>query len=373
MKRIVSTEKRQVCASEYGLFNYFAWPSVTRLPDGTLALTASGFRLKHICPFGKAVICYSRDEGAHWTPPTPVIDTPLDDRDCGITTFGKGRVIITSFNNTLDFQAGINARSAGDTAVDLARKRLVDAYIDYARALGGEADYIGSTYRISEDGGYSFGKLRRSPVTAPHGPLGLNDGSLLYIGRRFSSDNSDDGGERPYIECWKLNARDEFEYVSAVPNCLHTDAQLLSCEPHAVQLEDGRIILHIRAQSGSGAAKRVFTVYQSESYDGGLSFSEPRQIIGDTAGSPPHLLQHTSGALICVYGRREPPYGQRAMFSRDGGANWDTDYILDDSAANPDLGYPATVELKDGRLLTVYYENTGGRSSIMQQIWELPE
>jgi hypothetical protein len=105
----------------------------------------------------------------------------------------------------------------------------------------------------------------------------------------------------------------------------------------------------------------------------GLSFSVPRQIIGDTAGSPPHLLQHTSGALICVYGRREPPYGQRAMFSRDGGANWDADYILDDSAANPDLGYPATVELKDGRLLTVYYENTGGRSSIMQQIWELPE
>lgn len=90
MKVLNSSEKRVVCANPDSAFRYFAWPTVAYLPDGTLAMTASGFRLAHICPFGKAVICYSKDEGATWTRPAPVIDTPLDDRDAGITAFGNG-------------------------------------------------------------------------------------------------------------------------------------------------------------------------------------------------------------------------------------------------------------------------------------------
>ena len=30
--------------------------------------------------------------------------------------------------------------------------------------------YLGSTYKISEDGGYTFGELKLAPVTSPHGP-----------------------------------------------------------------------------------------------------------------------------------------------------------------------------------------------------------
>ena len=44
------------------LFGGFNWPSVARLPDGRIAAVCSGFRLGHVCPFGKAVICYSSDE-----------------------------------------------------------------------------------------------------------------------------------------------------------------------------------------------------------------------------------------------------------------------------------------------------------------------
>lgn len=46
------------------------------------------FRLRHVCPFGKGIICYSYDEGKTWTKPAVVIDTPLDDRDCGIVAYG---------------------------------------------------------------------------------------------------------------------------------------------------------------------------------------------------------------------------------------------------------------------------------------------
>ena len=44
-------------------YNYFAWPSAKRLPDGRIAVGASGFRLRHVCPFGKAVMMFSEDDG----------------------------------------------------------------------------------------------------------------------------------------------------------------------------------------------------------------------------------------------------------------------------------------------------------------------
>ena len=71
------------------LHNYFAWPSVVRLQNGKIAAVASGYRLEHLCSFGKACISYSEDEGESFTRPAPVIDTPLDVRDAGIMTFGE--------------------------------------------------------------------------------------------------------------------------------------------------------------------------------------------------------------------------------------------------------------------------------------------
>ena len=120
------------------LHNYFAWPSVTRLQNGKIAAVASGYRLQHICPFGKAVISYSEDEGETFTRPAPVIDTPLDDRDAGILPFGEKNVVMTSFNNTRRFQraewwgvpqeyknAYLDLVKAGDALLTDFRKNLV--------------------------------------------------------------------------------------------------------------------------------------------------------------------------------------------------------------------------------------------------------
>ena len=80
---------KKIMSNPYSRHGYFAWPTVARLQDGKIMAGASGFRIEHICPFGKAVISYSFDNGETYTPPAPVIDTPLDDRDVGICTFGK--------------------------------------------------------------------------------------------------------------------------------------------------------------------------------------------------------------------------------------------------------------------------------------------
>lgn len=71
------------------LFGGFNWPSTARLPDGRIMAVCSGFRLAHVCPFGKVVACYSSDEGLTWSLPSVVLDTPLDDRDAGIAVSGE--------------------------------------------------------------------------------------------------------------------------------------------------------------------------------------------------------------------------------------------------------------------------------------------
>ena len=40
----------------------------------------------------------------------------------------------------------------------------------------------------------------------------------------------------------------------------------------------------------------------------------------------------------------------------DFGETWRDDYVLDERAHDGDLGYPASVELDDGSIVTVYYQ-----------------
>ncbi len=369
MKKLESLTGSTICKNDCSIYNYFAWPTVTRLPDSTLAMVASGFRLKHICPFGKGIICYSRDDGKTWTNPAVVIDTPLDDRDCGITVFGGNKVIMTSFNNKISFQTDINERSPEKP--DYA---LVKAYLDRILHTDAEEKYLGSTYCISEDGGYTFGSIQRVPVTAPHGPCVTPGGRLLYTGRVFSSDDSFKKDDSVHIQCYIQNGCGEFEYLSRIENVEDEYGKLLSCEPHTIILPDGKIIVHIRVQR-YGSGHPVFTIYQSVSYDGAKTFTKPQALLAAKGGAPAHLIRHSSGILVSVYGYREPPYGIRAMLSCDDGETWDTDYILVDDAPNSDLGYPASVELPDASILTVYYQypQHENHAVIMQKIWILPE
>ena len=144
---------------------------------------------------------------------------------------------------------------------------------------------------------------------------------------------------------------------------------MTSCEPCAVELNDGTIICHIRVHSQHG-----MTTFQAESKDGGRTWSAPHRVLGYDGNAPAHLLQHSSGTLISVYGHRNgEDSGIRVMLSADNGNTWDTDYELFKTQTGPDLGYPAVVELSDNSLLTVFYasEYNGGPAVIMQQKWRL--
>ena len=367
MMKIIEKETKIICSNPTNPHHaYFAWPSVARLQDGRLAMVASGFRNQHICPFGKVVMCVSDDEGKTWTRPMIVMDTPLDDRDAGILPFGENSVLITSFNNRIEWQRGVNHKDL-ETAKRWGNQRsqspYVEGYLDIVDAEKAEEQFLGSTFIMSHDGGKTFGEVKRVPVSAPHGPTLMRDGSVLYVGRACTplAEKEGDG-----IEAYKIYPDGSFEKLGEIEN---VSEGLYSCEPHAIVLESGKIIVHIRVQNMG-----YFTIFQSESYDDGKTFTKPHQLLGKRGGAPAHLLQLKDGTLVSSYGYRTAPFGIKFMFSQDEGETWDVGHdihVLEDEE-NSDLGYPASVELQNGDILTVYYtrENMSSPSVIMQTIWK---
>ena len=150
---------------------YFAWPTIAKLQNGRICVGASGYRVEHICPFGKGVLVFSDDNGETYTGPVPVFDTVLDDRDVGLCVFGKSGLIATSFNNTLEFQ----------------RENMpqTEECFNYINSVSpeDEARDIGVSFRISDNYGETWSKIYKSPISSPHGPCVLNDGTVLWVGR----------------------------------------------------------------------------------------------------------------------------------------------------------------------------------------------
>ncbi len=366
MKIRIIEEARTIIENPASHHDYFGWPSVARLPGGELAVVCSGYRCGHVCPFGKAVMAVSFDEGKTYTGAWPVIDTPLDDRDAGIVPFGENGVIFTSFNNTREAQRNWNPVEDGQAPELRRRNAYYNAYLD-AVTDEEEKKYLGATYRFSFDGGRTFGEIRISPVTSPHGPTALRDGSILWVGRAFSEDDS--FADKDLIEAWRVDRDGTMEYVGAVPPVYRGENKICACEPHTIELPDGRLLCHFR-----GERYGYFTTFQTVSLDGGRTWSEPEQLLSQHGGAPAHLCLHSSGVLVSVYGYRTGPlYGIRAMVSEDLGKTWEKDLILWETPVSGDLGYPASVELRDGSLLTVFYakDREPGAAMIKQMIWKI--
>ena len=96
-------------------------------------------------------------------------------------------------------------------------------------------------------------------------------------------------------------------------------------------------------------------LWQGVSHDGGRTWHARKTGV---RGHPPSgLVVLRDGRLVLTYGYRHPPYGIRAVISNDEGLTWDTDHVivLRNDGAGYDLGYPRSMQLEDGTILTVYY------------------
>lgn len=371
-------------------FGYFGWPTVARMDDGSLVVAASGMRLGHVCPYGRTVFLKSRDEGRTWSSPRVINDTPLDDRDAGILSLGGKRLLLSWFSSdtrvhvlkpkTNDARSFARPLSRKERSWIAARARAwADIEPLWKAGLQWTTDEIvsrfhGSWVRISEDGGDTWNPPVRVDVSAPHGPIRLRDGRIFYFGKSAETHAlfagagairalaSRDGGTWTSTGCVPFSS-------GTHPHNYH--------EPHAVELPSGRIIGLIRLQSIVGhdispLGLPPWGIAQTESDDGGKTWTTARSL--GFHGSPPHLMRHSTGVLICSYGYRARPLGQRVALSHDEGRSWKHDYVLRADGLSADLGYPSTVELTDGDLLTVYYQQRakGEHPSLLCTRWELP-
>lgn len=371
----VAAEHGVVCSFPTDFFGYFGWPTVARMEDGQLVVAASGLRNAHVCPFGRTVICKSRDGNRTWTAPTVVNDLPIDDRDAGILPLGGQRLLLSWFS-TDTRQSPVYGRYQEAGSAPYLRRYASG----FARITGeAAARWVGSWIRLSDDGGDTWGAPIRVPVTAPHGPIRLRSDTLFYLGKSFLTDSQ---GHRRGIGAIQaavsVDSGHTWETRGTVPLCTGTVEEQYH-EPHVVELRDGRLLGLTRIQN-HGDAPRLedlglthFSLVQTESTDDGWTWTPARPL--GFHGSPPHLLLHSTGEIICVYGYRLAPFGQRAMISRDGGLTWDKDYVLREDGPDADLGYPSSTELKDGSILTVYYQKLASpheKCSLLWTRWRLP-
>lgn len=350
------------------VFAYQGWPSVCRDENGTLYAVSSSFRVEHICPFGKTAMYVSKNGGKTWTPPVVINDTYLDDRDAGILYMGNGRMLVTWFTHPTKAYLNEYYMSIKNSAQKIEGGPVLGMLASYPY-ITEENAHGGSFIRVSEDYGVTWSETIQIPVSAPHGPSMCKDGTLIYLGKEHYSSSM----ETPEIpEVIAAYASTDGGYTWERRGTCEKPAELSwdhFHEPHVIELDDGTLFGTIRAQ-GQGVY-HGFTIYTTVSKDGGRTWSVWRCL--NISGSPPHLLKHSSGALVCVFGRREAPFGERAIVSYDNGETWADEYVLDDRANDGDLGYPASVELDDGSILTVYYQKFpgDGKCSILYTKWKL--
>ena len=365
------TIRGRVSPRATGWFDYHGWPSVCKDERGVLYATASAFRMSHVCPAGKNAMYISYNEGKTWSPPIIVNDTFADDRDMGIVYLGDGKLLVSWFSvGNEDFYDHIQEYPwFGD-----AHKAITKGFGTALRDLDPEefAKYCGSFVKVSNDYGITWSDPVKVPVTAPHGPCVCKDGTIVYLGNVMSL--ADEEGEgRPHVTaCVSRDGGYTWEIAGKVPNGdIITSANTF--EPHVTELPDGRLLGAIRVHCNE--LDPFFTVFTTYSDDKGKTWSTPKCIGVD--GMPPHFMVHSSGAVICSYSCRT--WGQiseRAVVSYDGGETWEEDYILNDNINHDrqrDMGYPATVELPDGSLYTIFYQALpeDWHTSILSTRWKL--
>jgi Neuraminidase (sialidase) len=256
--------------------------------------------------------------------------------------------------------------------------------IRYCECRRGASDWASIDIKVarSEDGGETWGEVIRTPVSSPHGPTRLSNGKLFYLGKDRKKDrlvlrtgmisayeSSDEGKSWTYLSTVNFNN-----------GCTEVNIH----EPYAIELPDGTILGIIRAQGEEIAdalgdmndelKQNKFTMFKTFSHDGGKTWSDPEPM--GFLGAPPHLLLHSSGTVILTYSRRK--VGTQGIFARvshDNGKTFGDETLIGPEAYIWDQGYPSTVELDDGSLITVYYQRYENDSfcSLLYTKWTLDE
>lgn len=341
---------------------YHGWPTIARCKNGTLVVVCSGGRETHVCPFGRVEFMTSKDDGKTWGWPRVLMDSAIDDRDAGVLETAKGSLLVTSFTSLAYESRLTRALQAKPGQKGRWPEEKIKRWLAAHTRLTDEQrhEQLGSWIVRSTDGGRTWSARYRCQVNSPHGPIQLSDGRLLYAGKELWH------GKGRIGVCESRDDGLTWRWLAEIPTRKGDDHKNYH-ELHAVETAGGRLITQIRNHNKANKGETL----QSESNDGGKTWSEPHSI--GVWGLPSHLLRLIDGRLLMTYGHRRKPYGNQARVSNDNGKTWSDAMIVSGDGKGGDLGYPSSAQLKDGSLVTVWYEKMAGsdKAVLRQARWTL--
>jgi hypothetical protein len=311
--------QRSLVISGQGYF-----PVALRLLDGRVAVVLRG-GATHLGIAGRLDIVFSEDEGKSWSKPTVVADSPVDDRNPAFGQAQDGTLVVGYWRTArYDQQGQYNDKL--DKPINTWLTRSQD---------GGKSWSESAEIDVSDIGwGSPYGKI----LTMPDGTMLMNiyGGPVRKLGEKpaTESDNSYLHRSEDNGKTWK-----RFSQIGGGGGFNETGL---------VRLVSGMIIAAMRTEKGG-------EIWLTSSRDEGKTWSKPGKLT-PAAVHPADLLALPDGRVLLVSGYRVGPFGVRGVIGDAAGRlDWNERFLVSDDATGGDCGYPSSVLLKDGRVLTVYY------------------
>ena len=315
---------------------------------------------EHYASDGDVVMLRSKDGGQTWGERQVIASSPLDEREgCGIQ-LKDGTIVVGIFYNNLykpDGSYGFNwKKELKEQGEPEPGKRYLGSYTITSTDNG--KTWSEPSFIDSKDMPYSE---LEGPTDAP---IEMPDGSIVMglIGQKPEGDLNG-------VSAVMVRSTDKgktWKFLSTIAG----DAEGKQggfMEPGIVRTKTGRIIAGLR---NHGPDQAIYTTYSD---DDGKTWVPAQKTA--MVGHPVDLIQLSDGRIMASYGIRTPhakPQGVRACFSSDNGETWDvkTEVQIRKDFINWDVGYPESVELPDGRVLTVYYYNLFNKFFLGGTVWK---
>lgn len=333
-----------------------------KLKNGDLLL-ATREGAEHISNDGDVIMFRSKDGGKTWSKKQIIADIKgLDEREaCGIQ-LKDGTLVWGIFFNNLYDDDGVYNRSVETTLADTNYKQ------------SGIPLAAGAYIITSKDNGKTWSKpnfisTKNMPFTNLEGPtdapIEMPDGSIVMGLIGYSPRG--DVGNRSAVMIRSTDKGKTWQYLSTMAN--DPGGKLGGfMEPGITRTKTGRLISIMR---NHGTEQAMYATYSD---DNGKTWAPVQKT--DMIGHPADVIQLSDGRLMATYGIRPgihtTPGGVRACFSNDNGTTWDitTEVQLRNDFYNWDIGYPESLELPGGKVLTVYYFNLFGKYYLGSTVWK---
>jgi len=342
----------------------------TQLANGDIIVVYNETRgLEHL-DFDSIALMRSTDGGESWDPSSRVVVWPCT------RTFGSDTPSIVQLSDgTLlcNFVMTAHVNTIG----------IHEDSGPQSLRLGNIREKDGGWLTRSTDNGYTWAPPYKASVAPMRWgqpidePLELPNGVLLMAcsGKKYARPYEDPEARASFL-LRSDNRGQDWEYYSTIA---YDPLEIISFwEPALGRTADGVLVCVLRTLHAP--RNRHGHLWVAYSTNDGESWSRPEPT--NLWGYPGDLTLLQDGRMLCTYGHRRDPYGVRGCISKDG-LHWDVadEFVIREGGEGPrnigawfHIGYPTSIQLKDGRIFSVDHQWTQEEPYVQYVVgvlWEL--